>query len=82
MSTTRISSKGQITVPKEVRDSLGLEPGGRVLVEVTGKFAVIRPLRKPSESMKGIGKDARRKLGNMSATKLLEKMRREDQEEL
>jgi len=82
MSITKLSSKGQITIPKEVRDSLGLEPGERVLVEVTGQFAVIRPLRKPSESMKGIGKETKRRLGNIGATELLEKMRREDREEV
>mgnify|MGYP007042364479 CR=1 FL=1 len=52
------------------------------MVEVTGRFAVIRPLKRLSESMKGIGREARRKLGGMSATELLEKMRREDREEL
>jgi len=82
MSITKLSSKGQITVPKEVRDKLDLEPGDRVLVEVAEHFAVIRPLKKPSESMKGIGKETKSKLGNISATELLRRMRAEDQEEL
>jgi len=82
LSITKLSSKGQITIPKEVRDKLELEPGDRILVEVKESLAVIRPLRKPSESMKGIGKETKSKLGNISATELLKKMRMEDQEEL
>jgi len=82
MSITKISSKGQITIPKEVRDKLELEPGDRVSVEVAERAAVIRPLKRPSESLRGIGKEAKIRLGNVSATELLEKMRMEDREEL
>lgn len=82
MSITKLSSKGQITIPKDVRDKLKLEPGDKVLMEATEHAAVIRPLKKPSESMKGVGKETKSKLGNISATELLKKMRMEDQEEL
>jgi len=82
MSITKISSKGQITIPKEIRDKLELEPGDRVFVEVKERLAIIRPLRKPSESMRGIGKKTKSKLGNINATELLKRMRTEDQEEL
>jgi|CryGeyDrversion2_1046600.scaffolds.fasta_scaffold293730_2 AbrB family looped-hinge helix DNA binding protein len=82
MSITKLSSKGQITIPKDIRDKLKLEPGDKVLMEATEHAAVIRPLKKPSESMKGVGKETKSKLGNISAAELLKKMRMEDQEEL
>jgi AbrB family looped-hinge helix DNA binding protein len=41
-----ISEKGQITVPKDVRDALGLHPGDRLLFDVeTGDRAVLRKAR-------------------------------------
>ena len=82
MSITKLSSKGQITIPKEIRDKLKLEPGDKVLMETTEHAAIIKPLKKPSESMKGIGKETKSKLGNISAAELLKKMRMEDREEL
>ena len=40
--TSTISSKGQITVPKAVRDKLGLRPGTRVEFELTAQGAWLR----------------------------------------
>lgn len=40
--TSTISSKGQITVPKAVRDKLGLRPGARVEFELTADGAMLR----------------------------------------
>jgi antitoxin PrlF len=34
MSTATMTSKGQITIPKEVRDTLGLQAGHRMSFEV------------------------------------------------
>jgi AbrB family looped-hinge helix DNA binding protein len=40
--TSTISAKGQITVPKAVRDELGLRPGTRVEFELTPLGALLR----------------------------------------
>lgn len=40
--TSTISAKGQITVPKAVRDKLGLRPGVRVEFELTPDGALLR----------------------------------------
>ena len=81
MSIVKISSKGQVTIPKEVREALGLKPGDRVEIKVEGNIAVLEPLRKPSESMRGLGCKAKEKLG-VSAAELVHRLRREDEEEL
>ena len=43
MSAVLISTKGQIVLPVAVRKALGLTPGMRVNVKVTGKSAQITP---------------------------------------
>ena len=40
---SKLSSKGQITIPEQVRKSLGLEPGDEVAFElVTGNSVILR----------------------------------------
>jgi AbrB family looped-hinge helix DNA binding protein len=43
MSAVLISTKGQIVLPVAVRKALGLKPGMRVNVKVSGKSAQITP---------------------------------------
>ena len=53
----RITSKGQITVPREVRRVLGVGPGDRLLFESDRKGIRVRPVRttSPFAKFKGIG---------------------------
>lgn len=44
-NSSTISSKGQVTVPQEIRSRLGLAPGDRVEFVVEGDRTVIRPAR-------------------------------------
>jgi antitoxin PrlF len=37
----RLTSKGQITLPKAIRDALGLHDGDRVVFRVEGSYAVL-----------------------------------------
>ncbi len=53
----RITSKGQITVPREVRRTLGVRPGDRLLFESDRAGVRVRPVRtkSPFEKYRGIG---------------------------
>ena len=42
MSTAKIYSKGQVTIPKRVREAAGLAAGDRVIVEARDDEVVIR----------------------------------------
>ena len=52
-----MTSKGQITIPKKVRDRLNLKPGSRVdfVFEKSGKV-ILKPLDWEWESLRGIVK--------------------------
>lgn len=53
----RITSKGQITVPHEIRRALGVRPGDKLLFEKEGSSVRVRPVRtkSPFEKYRGIG---------------------------
>lgn len=76
----KISSKGQITIPKEIRDYLGVKPGDRLEFRVVNNNIIVRSLKRPSESMLGIGLKVKKRL-KLSAADLIYEMRREDFEE-
>jgi AbrB family looped-hinge helix DNA binding protein len=55
MPTGTLTSKGQITIPKQIRDRLSLEAGQRVEFNVDPKGNVIlTPRNKDLRSLKGI----------------------------
>ena len=44
MLTNRISSKGQITLPKKVRETLGAKPGDLIAYQIQGKVVTLKRL--------------------------------------
>jgi AbrB family looped-hinge helix DNA binding protein len=48
LGLAKVTSKCQITIPKEIRDSLGISPSDYVIVVVDGDKAILRPVRKES----------------------------------
>ena len=53
----RITSKGQITIPHDIRRALGVRPGDKLLFEEQGAEVRVRPVRtrSPFEKYRGIG---------------------------
>lgn len=47
MVTTKLSSKGQVVLPRLVRSKLGLAPGVRLRCEVRGESVVLTPQGAP-----------------------------------
>jgi AbrB family looped-hinge helix DNA binding protein len=45
---TKVSSKGQIVIPKEIRDRLEILPGEKIIVMTRGEEIVLRKARKLS----------------------------------
>ena len=43
----RLSSKGQVVIPKGIRESLKLEPGMPLAVDVSRGMIIMKPLRSP-----------------------------------
>jgi AbrB family looped-hinge helix DNA binding protein len=55
--SSSLSSKGQVTVPQEIRKRLGVAPGDRIDFVVEGDRTVIRPSRSeenPFEKYRGV----------------------------
>jgi len=52
MSEVKVSTKGQIVIPKDIRKKMGLKPGDKVKIEVLeGKKAIIQPIVSPPEEI-------------------------------
>ena len=50
---TNVTSKGQVTIPKRVRDALGLKPGSRVEFLIQEGGVVLAPAREGVEGLAG-----------------------------
>lgn len=61
MAIATMTSKGQFTMPKEVRDDLGLSPGDKVLfVVLPGRRAAIVPRNRRLSALAGVLHDPNR----------------------
>ena len=60
--TSTLTSKGQITIPKELRDQLHLKKGSRLefVVEASGRV-ILQPLNSDFRSLRGMIRSKRRR---------------------
>ncbi|MCL4532466.1 MAG: AbrB/MazE/SpoVT family DNA-binding domain-containing protein [Actinobacteria bacterium] len=73
MKGIRVSAKGQIVIPKEIRDKLGIKPGDKVdFVNYAGTVIVLKSLTDPIRETRGMLK------GGPSMTEALLRDRREE----
>ncbi len=57
-SGTKITEKGQVTIPVDIRESLKLFPGESVIFELKGDTAILKKaVKNPVENMVGLGKN-------------------------
>lgn len=71
-----VTSKGQITLPKEVREALGLHPGSQVDFEIQGGAVILRK-RVPREAFERWRGFLRDKAGGKGTDELIEALRGE-----
>ena len=62
MPTSTLTSKGQITIPKEVRDRLHLKTGSRLefVLEPSGRV-ILQPLNSDFRSLRGVIRSKRKR---------------------
>ena len=53
MKPTRLTKKGQVTIPKQIRDFLEIEEGDKVLFEIRGKDVYLVPIKKTIFDFRG-----------------------------
>ena len=47
VATTKLSSKGQVVIPEDVRKELGLEPGAQFVVMGEGDVVILKKIEAP-----------------------------------
>lgn len=69
-STTKMSSKGQVVIPEEIRNQLGLEPGTQFVVVGDRDVVILKALNPPSLSdFDGLISEARRQAKRTGMTR-------------
>jgi AbrB family looped-hinge helix DNA binding protein len=82
VATTILSSKGQVVIPEDVRNALGLEPGAQFVVMGDGDVVILKRIETPARSefralaTKVRGQARRARLKPAEVQKAIRKVRR------
>lgn len=60
MSFSTLTRKGQVTIPKTLRDQLGLHLGDRISFHLRGQEIVLKPIQRTILDLEGAVKPKRR----------------------
>lgn len=78
LSSMKIGERGQVTIPKPLRDRLGLRPGSEVRFILMDGHLILAP-REPYQALlerfRGQGKGMLRRLGVRSVDQMIELLR-------
>lgn len=74
----RMTSKGQVTIPQELRNRFGLAPGAEVEVVATEDGALVRPAAHRGEGSRLVGRLRDRADGGLGADEVLRLTRGDD----
>lgn len=84
IKVTSVSSKGQIVIPSEIREKLGLASGTNMLVLTDGSNLLLKPINAPDmKSFDKLVKDSRalaskKKLTRRAVQSIIKKVRHEN----
>lgn len=73
MIKIKVSSKGQVVIPKEIRDKLGIKPGTILNVSIEGKRIVLEPALEPPNIFVELGE---------KSEEILQELRKENKERI
>lgn len=73
----RVTEKGQVTIPQDIRLKLGIEPGSEVEFIAAGDHAIVRKIANPEEVAERFMKYKGSAKTSMSTEEILNLTRRE-----
>ena len=69
IDVTRISSKGQVVIPKSIRERLKLREGDRLIAYARGNLIILRRLEGEESILRLLSQPVRKKIAELGVTR-------------